>query len=271
MIFFEENHGHIYQEAYDLLSDKKKQELHSLIGTPCGSDEGWMIFDCPDMNKQHAASSIVKKYLKHHDWHEQRAAYDLLDSEGTYHPSDIDAIFEIQGGRCYFTGAPISKKNKNYSIDHLTPVSSNGSSWPGNLVLVRKEVNTDKNAMTKEQYWKLLERKKGEAFVANRKVICAEINKKRGLIDRRRKKEVKEQLAGLEKQLMDRFPSADISLELSNGSPSLCVNGISVEFSPGTLRKQKSYWRNASYLTTLIEALTNKAKGSGPPEKIRSD
>ena len=172
---------------------------------------------------------MVKKYISKKKQAERRTSDELFDSKGTYSASDIDAIFEIQKGKCYFTGAPISKEGKDYSIDHLTPIKSKGSSWPGNLALVKKEINTDKKDYTKVQYWKFLERKKGRKFVAQRKIICAEIDEKRRLIDRQRKKQVRDNFKNLEQQLIDQFPANQVSLELSHDIPILRVDGITVE------------------------------------------
>ena len=81
----------------------------------------------------------------------------LMDlSGGRYEPADIEAIYDAQEGLCYFTGESLSMQQKNFVVDHLKPVRSGGSSWPGNLALVTRQANQEKHGHTAQWYWRLL-------------------------------------------------------------------------------------------------------------------
>jgi len=72
-----------------------------------------------------------------------------LGAEGTYDPEDVQRMLHDQGGVCNGCSADI---RKNYTIDHMTPLSRGGSNWPANLQLLCKPCNSAKNDRTMEEW-----------------------------------------------------------------------------------------------------------------------
>jgi len=55
-----------------------------------------------------------------------------------------EAIYEAFGGRCFYTGTPISPDDAH--VDHYLPKSRGGEHCASNLVLCRKDINLSKHA-----------------------------------------------------------------------------------------------------------------------------
>lgn len=79
---------------------------------------------------------------------------------GFYLAEHIDALWEIQSGRCYFSGESLGQvfAAAEYQIDHLWPLASStfrisfGTNWPTNLALVTKRVNRMKGATCADDF-----------------------------------------------------------------------------------------------------------------------
>jgi len=198
------------------------------------------------------ADDIVENIRRYEDNKNRAKRREYLmysKSGGVYEPCDLDGLFNIQKGRCYFTGKALSKSESNYSIDHLTPVRMGGSSWPGNLALVLKDVNQEKHGRTKSDYWKVLENRHGGDWVAERKQHCGVIDRERQKIHKARRKAVKELIASIEHELTECFPKDEVFLIFESDILTLCVNDIDVSFSKGFLRDKRKfdfeYFKNA--------------------------
>jgi hypothetical protein len=64
--------------------------------------------------------------------------------------SDLMAILESQGYRCALTGGPLVPANAR--LDHIVPLSSDGTNSPDNLQWVTEEINTAKGTMSQEAF-----------------------------------------------------------------------------------------------------------------------
>ena len=64
-----------------------------------------------------------------------------------------DLLYEAQGGRCNFCGRKIDKAY--FHVNHLTPVSRNGSDRPKNLQLLCGPCNTRKGDQTDGEFRRL--------------------------------------------------------------------------------------------------------------------
>ena len=162
-----------------------------------------------------------------------------MDRGGVFEKSDLQKIFEIQNGQCYFTGEHISLENRTYSIDHLTPVCNGGSFWPRNIALVTKDTNQNKHYRTKAQYFNVLAKQKGEDWVKIRKEVCRDIDKRRREIDKLRRLQVSKLINRIEKKLFTKNNNdLDISLSLENDQLTLNVDGVVVIYPKGFIRKK---------------------------------
>ncbi len=91
--------------------------------------------------------------------------------EGAYSRSDIHAIWQIQGGACYFCSIALrtpSEKNP-FHIDHLTPLYSGGSEWPHNLALLCSHCNQVKHTKSEAHFWRLLMKHHGDELIGLQK------------------------------------------------------------------------------------------------------
>ena len=150
---------------------------------------------------------------------------------------DIDALFAIQEGQCYFTGAPLSRHPPNYAIDHLTPVAGGGSSWPGNLALVLKEVNHRKHILGRLAFLNLLANERGATWRRERLELCKKIDRARSRIDKARRLVVRERVKSLEKELIRRYPDRLVTFGLVGDYLVLGVGWTDVHFPKGFVRK----------------------------------
>lgn len=64
-------------------------------------------------------------------------------ADGFYTVRDLRVLWQLQGGRCYFSGVALGSAfhERAFSVDHLVPLISYGSNWPINLALVTERVN----------------------------------------------------------------------------------------------------------------------------------
>jgi len=76
-----------------------------------------------------------------------------LDADGAYSENDIEKLFEIQNGRCFYCMCNLhSNSQRKFSIDHLVPLFKGGSNWPLNLVLSCKSCNSRKSWKEESQF-----------------------------------------------------------------------------------------------------------------------
>ncbi len=171
----------------------------------------------------------------------RRNEVEMSMSAGYYTPSDLREIIKLQNETCYFTGEKLNITNKNWEIDHLIPVSSGGSFWPGNLAVVTKDANQEKHWRSKKKYWEILEVRHGKNWVDERKAITSEIDKKRKKIHSTRVRELKSDLARIQSVLEREFDNHYINLSIDRDIISMEVDGVEINFPKGLPRKRKLF------------------------------
>lgn len=70
-------------------------------------------------------------------------------AEGKYTYKDELAIYDKQKGQCYWCGKQLNGK---YHVDHVIPLSRNGSNNPDNLVVACPSCNMQKHDKTPEEW-----------------------------------------------------------------------------------------------------------------------
>jgi 5-methylcytosine-specific restriction endonuclease McrA len=72
------------------------------------------------------------------------------EAEGSFTTEDIKQLYQIQGGCCAWCSVPLERI---YQIDHIVPLSRNGSNWSSNLVLACARCNSSKNDKVVYEEW----------------------------------------------------------------------------------------------------------------------
>ena len=67
---------------------------------------------------------------------------------------DLETIWRIQDGRCYYSGIALGDRfeDRKFHVDHLRPLVRRGSDDPLNLALTTRELNRRKADMTKDEF-----------------------------------------------------------------------------------------------------------------------
>ncbi len=168
-VFHGDEEVEITCEGFDGLPSDRQSKVIELLGEPIRRDEYCVCFKKGESEAVDSAVEILRIYYRNHSATVRRRSNEMQNSMGVYYPADIRSIYEIQQGKCYFSGEPISLERRDYAIDHLKPVNVCGSSWPENLALVTKEVNLEKRDRTKAQYLNMLTKKHGQEWKEQQK------------------------------------------------------------------------------------------------------
>lgn len=188
--------------------------------------------------------------------HGRRWSLETL-SHGTYTPEDIEDIYELQARCCYYTGEPLVLEARQYVIDHILPITEGGSSWPGNLALTTRSVNSRKGALIKRAFFKKLEAVYGKTWRDERMAVCRTIDTQRRRIDKARKATVDKELGVLVRQVEEMFPNHLISHELNDGVPYLYVDHNEVRFAGGFLKRPQQS-QNPKYIAGVVSAIVGR-------------
>ena len=254
---FESSVGEVFlyvgNDEFDKLPGRLKDEILSAARSFAKESSG-MSYGFENEDVCVTLNSRITNVARQRGRSEHRQSLERYLSAGVHERADLDEIFAIQEGRCYFTGEPLSRLEKNYSIDHIHPVRSGGSSWPGNLAFVLKSVNQEKHGHSPRKYWAMLQAKYGAEWVDTRKIICKEIDAKRRTVDRRRKATVAGDLQLIELALQVVFKGLQVSYYLDRECVTLVVEGMRVQFHAGFLRDGKRY-KSADYVKGIVSAL----------------
>lgn len=248
--------GVIGQDDYDKLSPRLRVQIEqSAFKAKRTKDR----IDIEFLNHEvaEACYQAIRVWERGRERTERRRRSEDFESGGVCRPEDIEAIFILQEGRCYFTGKPLLRYPKNYALDHLTPVSQGGSFWPANLALVRKEVNHQKHGRTRLAYLNLLQREHGLAWGEARKAKCKEIDQKRRTIDLHRKSIVRNRIQAIAQALNTQYHQEFVIFELKDDRLTLGVNGVGVAFSKGFVR-QIDRSDVVRYLSGVVDAILLK-------------
>lgn len=155
-------------------------------------------------------------------------------------PSDLREIWNIQRGRCYYSGLELSKAPKNYHIDHLIPVSKNGSFWPDNLVLAHSAVNLKKSDCDASYFIEDVRSEHDAKWVSQHRRELNRQDKERAQLAAKRRAHVIARLAALEGRLLGDLPDFDIELALHADRIHMYVNGADIYFAPGLIRVHRA-------------------------------
>jgi hypothetical protein len=236
---------------------KKIVEWIKTGGTLLNSSGDYLEFSFSPPERAQEIADEYRKYEKNLYRSNHRKTL-MSMSGGIYEKSDLEKIFEFQDGRCYFTGKPLNKHLKNYSVDHLKPVSVGGSTWPANVALVLKSVNQDKHGRSAIAYWNHLAKIHGNDWVKERKLACKRIDAERRKLSDQRKKIVKNEIDTVSKELQDVYPESYVLLELdSKDDLTLYVEDIIVLFPKGVIRQKKKI-KKSDYFKRIINGILQK-------------
>ncbi|MGJ3256257.1 MAG: HNH endonuclease [Alcanivorax sp.] len=255
MYFFREGVfvGEIYESEMEGLPNDNQ---NSLLGSVKIIEKrgGAIRFTSPEVENVEEVFRKLGNFYKNKNHSNNRA--DNLDfySFGVYEKSDIEEIYNLQGGVCYYTRAPVTKNPKNFSIDHIVPVTKGGGSWPGNLAISTIDFNREKHNHSKRKMFSILEKRYGKDWLEEQKEFCKKIDKARRVIDKRRREIVFAKLAGVEQDLQKEFPKEYIEYGVWDEEVVLYVNNASVKFSAGFLRNKKKAY-SFHYLSGVIKAI----------------
>ncbi len=247
--------GCISDEDFQQLPDKYKKLLKENCSDIQKSQEE-LIFSFLNYEIADQVSQQITKYEKNKYRSESRALNLHLLSSGIYKQEDIEQLFEIQQGRCYYTGKELVKKPKNYTIDHIIPVTKGGSSWPSNLALTLASVNREKHNHSKRKYFSILEKRYGKEWRVKQSEFCKKVNSDRRAVDKVRKKQVSNHLQDFESKLKESFPRVDINYSLEDGDVGLMVDDIGIYFPAGFIRQKKFY--SFEYILKITQAVVGK-------------
>jgi len=244
--------GHISTDEFDALPQSIREEfLDSIRIEEYRDDRIVFPINCETSERLYER---IKRFQKNRARSELRKQNLMALSGGIYEKEDIENLFEIQEGRCYYTGAPLTRNPKNYAVDHIVPVTEGGSSWPGNLALASVEVNREKHNRSKRHIFATLEKRYGKGWRADQREFCKRVDARRRAVDKARKRCVEDHLNGLLESLEDSFPGIDLDYHLEDDVPVLLVDYTEVTFPAGFMR-QKDLFGSLDYLAGVVKAV----------------
>lgn len=210
-------------------------------------------FEVPDDENAETLIRLFKNYVNNRRKRSNRI-YSLYNySNGIYAKEDLDAIYEIQEGKCYYSGEPLDGK---YSIDHIIPVIDEGSSWPINIALCLSLLNSQKRDTSKAKFMNKLERSRDKEWRSTQSKFQRVVNNRRRVVDRKRRQSVSAELLLVEQVLKQNYPDLEVlQYSLSGDQLVLIVEGHYLELAPGFIRepeKALSPERVGRIIETLI-------------------
>lgn len=94
----------------------------------------------------------------------------VKNAVGRHTKAHLRTIWEIQKGRCYFSGKPLGRRfeDRKFTVDHLVPLGCRsfplgdvpGTNWPINLALVTFSVNSMKGGQRPDEFAETVRRRK---------------------------------------------------------------------------------------------------------------
>ena len=129
--------------------------------------------------------------------------FERTHAEGFYTKQDIKAIYALQNGECHYCGTklgPIHEKNA-YQIDHIVPITKDGTNWPGNLALTCALCNKRKHNHSTNILWSKLREEKGNDWVKSKVLSNKKITPLKTKLTRARKAERAKSLDMLKQEI----------------------------------------------------------------------
>lgn len=73
---------------------------------------------------------------------------------GSCSQEDLRTIWQLQGGRCYYSDVPLGQafETGQYQVDHIIPVQLGGTNWPSNIALATKRMNLLKSGFERQDF-----------------------------------------------------------------------------------------------------------------------
>jgi len=109
-----------------------------------------------------------------------------LEQSGGFHDqSCLDALMQIQEGKCYYSGDALVVGPKNFDVDHIVSIYLGGSGWPINLALATKSINIWKGSLTSaDQTLRYLAVLRGNTWLKRQREFCRRVDEERVKLDR---------------------------------------------------------------------------------------
>jgi HNH endonuclease len=121
----------------------------------CSSDRPHWMGDvelCLPLERQDVTNKIYGQ-LQRRASREHRAR--LVASAGLHAKHEVDRLFDLQEGRCYYCFCQIDLGDrKSFHKDHFEPIANGGSNTISNLVLTCPACNMEKSATSGKRYAK---------------------------------------------------------------------------------------------------------------------
>lgn len=120
---------------------------------------------CPMCKKEFCPYGLYQKYCTPTKWKtgcgavakKFNAALDRNGIRINIRPEDIYNILETQGYKCGICGDPIDV-NKDFSIDHIIPISRKGKNIVENIQITHYRCNITKNILLMDELLELAEK-----------------------------------------------------------------------------------------------------------------
>lgn len=169
------------------LNSKCSQCNSSFVSCDCLDEDGERkLFTIPLYLENHFLAIKKKSYRRKYDNRKNNTRkVNLVLSNGFYTDECINKLSNIQENSCYFC---LKNITNGYQIDHLTPVSKEGSQWVSNLALVCADCNRRKYNTTEAVYWKKSRKIYGDSVTDSaREKLVVSRKEKRKLTETRKK------------------------------------------------------------------------------------
>lgn len=163
---------------------------HTVVGGFLILEKDWENFE------EILGSEKRRKKDKHRA---QRRADAMRDVPGFHTKDDVAAIWEAQQGQCYYCGKPVARESAKK--DHMKSVADGGAEWPSNIALTCFDCNHTKSHSGATAFWNYLRKKHGAAWVTKRTNACKPVINLKKTLTARRKEELKQLCAEVERKL----------------------------------------------------------------------
>lgn len=164
-------------------------------------------------------------------------------------------IWEIQNGRCYYSGEILSISPKNYHLEHICPIASGGTYWPENMAYVLAELNSRKGWHSRESLDEFLLERYGIASIQEQASEQLRQDRERENLTEDAVRALMTDIAAINAALRGYSEAGNIRLEYCKESDELTLTvGIKkIELAPGLMRSRKKFL-SASYYMEIAKS-----------------
>jgi len=143
----------------------------SYLEKPCCNQSGTYLIT-HDQYEMELAPLLqkAKKKLKDRNSYKKRQ-YREKQTVGHHSEKEIEALYKLQKGECYYCGNKLGKLGikKAFDKDHIKPLAMGGTNWLSNIALSCQPCNNKKHSKSEKEFWQVLEKDFGKKFVKSRK------------------------------------------------------------------------------------------------------